>query len=127
MIPENESKHQKNRKGVGSMHRFDPRIYLFTVGHFAIDWAQGALPALLPYFIATCQMNYQDAGTLIFANLVFSSILQPVLGYYADRVARPWFAPLGPVIISAQFKINSSSVIFSTVSSPCRATSCQYL
>ena len=105
MIPENESKHQKNRKGVGSMHRFDPRIYLFTVGHFAIDWAQGALPALLPYFIATCQMNYQDAGTLIFANLVFSSILQPVLGYYADRVARPWFAPLGIVLSGASIAV----------------------
>ena len=105
MIAENESKHQKNRKGVGSMHRFDPRIYLFTVGHFAIDWAQGALPALLPYFIATCQMNYQDAGTLIFANLVFSSILQPVLGYYADRVARPWFAPLGIVISGASIAV----------------------
>ena len=87
------------------MHRFDPRIYLFTVGHFAIDWAQGALPALLPYFIATCQMNYQDAGTLIFANLVFSSILQPVLGYYADRVARPWFAPLGIVISGASIAV----------------------
>ena len=68
------------------MNRFDSRIYLFTIGHFAIDWAQGALPALLPYFIATCHMNYQDAGTLIFANLVFSSILQPVLGYYADQL-----------------------------------------
>ncbi len=36
------------------MHRFDPRIYLFTLGHFSVDWAQGAIPALLPYFIATC-------------------------------------------------------------------------
>ena len=77
------------------MHRFDPRIYLFTVGHFAIDWAQGAIPALLPYFIATCGWSYQDAGTIVFANILLSSILQPVFGYYSDRVSRPWFAPLG--------------------------------
>ncbi len=87
------------------MNRFDPRIYLFTVGHFAIDWAQGAIPALLPFFIATCSWSYQDAGTLIFANLVFSSVLQPVIGYYADRVARPWFAPLGIVLSGVSISV----------------------
>ena len=80
------------------MNRFDPRIYLFTLGHFSVDWAQGAIPALLPYFIATCHLNYQDAGTLIFANILLSSIAQPVFGYYADRVSKPWFVPAGPVI-----------------------------
>lgn len=77
---------------------FDPRIYLFTVGHFSIDWAQGAIPALLPYFIDTCHLSYQDAGTLVFANILLSSIIQPIFGYYADRVSRPWFAPLGTII-----------------------------
>ena len=105
MIAENENKHQKKQKGRGQHASFRSPHYLFTVGHFAIDWAQGALPALLPYFIATCHMNYQDAGTLIFANLVFSSILQPVLGYYADRVARPWFAPLGIVLSGASIAV----------------------
>ena len=80
------------------MQRFDPRIYLFTVGHFSIDWAQGAIPALLPYFIATYGWSYQDAGIIVFANILLSSILQPVFGYYSDRVSRPWFAPLGAVI-----------------------------
>ena len=83
------------------MHRFDPRIYLFTVGHFTIDWAQGAIPALLPYFIATYGWSYQDAGTIVFANILLSSILQPVFGYYSDRISRPWFAPLGAVISGA--------------------------
>ena len=83
------------------MHRFDPRIYLFTIGHFSIDWAQGAIPALLPYFIATYGWSYQDAGTIVFANILLSSILQPVFGYYSDRISRPWFAPLGAVISGA--------------------------
>ena len=83
------------------MHRFDPRIYLFTVGHFTIDWAQGAIPALLPYFLATYGWSYQDAGTIVFANILLSSILQPVFGYYSDRISRPWVAPLGAVISGA--------------------------
>ena len=33
---------------------FDRRIYLFAGGHFAVDWAQSAIPALLPYFISVC-------------------------------------------------------------------------
>ncbi len=80
------------------MNRFDSRIYLFSLGHFSVDWAQSAIPALLPYFIATLGLNYQDAGTLVFANILLASVSQPIFGYYADRVSKPWFAPLGPVI-----------------------------
>ena len=80
------------------MQRFDPRIYLFAGGHFATDWAQSAIPALLPYFISVCNLSYQDAGTLIFGNILLASICQPILGYYADKVSKPWLAPIGPVI-----------------------------
>ena len=59
------------------MQRFDPRIYLFACGHFSVDWAQSAIPALLPYFISVCHLSYQDAGTLIFANILLASIFQP--------------------------------------------------
>ena len=27
-------------------------VYFFALGHLATDWSQGAIPALLPYFIA---------------------------------------------------------------------------
>ena len=80
------------------MSKFDPRIYLFSLGHFSVDWAQGAIPALLPWFISNCGLNYQAAGTIIFANILLSSVLQPVFGYYADRVSKPWFAPAGSII-----------------------------
>ena len=80
------------------MQRFDPRIYLFACGHFSVDWAQSALPALIPYFIATCHLNYQDAGSLMFANILLASILQPLFGYYADKVSKPWIAPIGPLV-----------------------------
>lgn len=92
------------------MNRFDPRIYLFTLGHFSVDWAQGAIPALLPYFISACQLSYQDAGTLAFANILLSSVAQPVFGYYADKVSKPWFAPLGIIITG----ISLSAMAFTT-------------
>ena len=80
------------------MKKLNPYVYLFSIGHFSVDWAQGAIPALLPYFITTCNLNYQDTATLIFANMLLSSISQPLFGYYSDKISRPWFVPLGPVI-----------------------------
>lgn len=47
------------------MKKQSPYVYLFTMGHFSVDWAQGAIPALLPYFITTCNLSYQDGATLI--------------------------------------------------------------
>ena len=80
------------------MQKFNPLIYLLALGHFATDWVQGAIPALLPYFIATCHLNYKDAASLIFANILLSSVSQPLFGYYSDRVSKPWFVPAGPIL-----------------------------
>lgn len=80
------------------MKKLSPYVYLFATGHFSVDWAQGAIPALLPYFISACHLSYQDAATLIFANMLLSSVSQPIFGYYSDKVSKPWFAPLGPVL-----------------------------
>lgn len=81
--------------------KMNPFVYLFAMGHFAVDWSQGAIPALLPYFIATCHLSYQDAGSLIFANILLSSITQPIFGYYSDKISKPWFIPIGPVLCGA--------------------------
>lgn len=80
------------------MHKNNYNVYLFAMGHFSVDWVQGAIPALLPYFITACNLNYKEAGTLIFANVLLSSVTQPIFGYYADKISKPWFVPLGPII-----------------------------
>lgn len=80
------------------MKKMNPNVYLFAMGHFAADWAQGAWPALLPYFISVCHLNYQEAGALIFANMLLASITQPFFGYYSDKISKPWFIPAGPIL-----------------------------
>lgn len=92
------------------MHKINPLIYLLAFGHFITDWAQGAIPALLPYFISTCNLNYRDAASLIFANLFLASVTQPLFGYFSDRVSKPWFVPLGPVLCG----LSLSVIAFST-------------
>ena len=76
-------------------------VYIFTLGHFSVDWCQGAIPALLPYFIAHYGLSYQEAATLIFANVIVASVLQPAFGYFSDRVSKPWFIPLGTLMAGA--------------------------
>ena len=79
------------------MKRVNPFVYLFSLGHLATDWAQGAIPALLPYFISHYDLSYRAAASLVFANVMVSSLLQPLSGYYADRMSKPWFIAAGPV------------------------------
>ena len=79
------------------MKRVNPFVYLFSLGHLATDWAQGAIPALLPYLISHYDLSYRAAASLVFANVMVSSLLQPLSGYYADKMSKPWFIAAGPV------------------------------
>jgi FSR family fosmidomycin resistance protein-like MFS transporter len=42
------------------------------IGHVGTDWAQGGIPALLPYFIAACQLSYKGAAGIILPILSLS-------------------------------------------------------
>lgn len=82
----------------GTMKFLNPAVYCFALGHFSVDWAQGAIPALLPYFIEHYGFTYKAAGLLVFSIVLLSSILQPIFGYYADKVSKPWFVSVGPIL-----------------------------
>lgn len=97
------------------MQKLNPAVYLFTMGHLAADWAQGAIPALLPYFISTYGLNYQDAASLIFANLLLSSFMQPIFGYYSDKISKPWFIPFGPLLCGISITIIGFSSSYWTI------------
>lgn len=73
-------------------------IYLLAAGHLVTDISQGALPALLPFFISQYGLNYAAAGLLVMAATVSSSVVQPIFGYYADRISKPWFILIGPLL-----------------------------
>ncbi|MGF7453961.1 MFS transporter [Pasteurella bettyae] len=73
-------------------------IYLAAIGHLVTDMAQGALPALLPLFIKTYGLTYQEAGGLIFANTALASLAQPFFGYLADKRSMPWLIPSGMLL-----------------------------
>lgn len=73
-------------------------IGLLAAGHLFTDINQGAIPALLPLFISEHGLSYAAAAGIVFAASITSSIMQPLLGYYADCTERNWLMPVGVLV-----------------------------
>ena len=69
-------------------------IGLVVLAHAATDLNQGAIPALLPFFIAEHHISYAAAATIVFAANIVSTATQPIYGYIADRRSIPWLMPM---------------------------------
>lgn len=79
----------------------DFRAYLVSLGHLVTDINQGALPALLPFLIADQSLSYTAAASLVFAANASSSMIQPVFGYFADKMPKPVLMPAGIFLAGA--------------------------
>jgi len=64
-------------------------------GHLATDFANGALPALLPFFVEKFALSYTLAAAVVLASAVSSSIVQPLFGLWSDRRGAIWLLPGG--------------------------------
>src|ERR671919_371945 len=64
-------------------------------GHAATDFANGALPALLPFFVERFDLSYTLAATLMLASAFSSSVIQPFFGLWSDRRGAIWLLPPG--------------------------------
>ena len=71
---------------------------LLTLAHTATDINQGAIPVLLPFFIAQHNLTYAAAAVIVFTTTFVSTITQPVFGVVADRLSRPWLMPFGVLL-----------------------------
>jgi FSR family fosmidomycin resistance protein-like MFS transporter len=70
-------------------------ISLLALGHLADDVNQSFLPALLPLLVLERHLSYQAAATLVLAQAISSSVVQPAIGFIADKYPMPWIAGLG--------------------------------
>jgi len=70
-------------------------IGLLSVGHLVTDINQGALPAMLPFFISAYDLSYAAVAGIVFAANITSSIVQPLFGHAADRFSKPWLLSAG--------------------------------
>ena len=81
---------------------------VLSIVHVVDDTNQSALPALLPFLIASHGLSYTAAAGLMLFASVSSSVVQPAIGALADRKSMPWliaagvfFAALGLALVGA--------------------------
>ncbi|MGE5701231.1 MAG: MFS transporter [Clostridia bacterium] len=71
------------------------RILLsISIVHLLNDSMQAAIPAILPILKDNLLLSYFQLGVILFINNVTASLLQPVIGYFSDRMPRPFLLPL---------------------------------
>src|SRR5215211_9241507 len=64
-------------------------------GHLATDFANGTLPALLPFFVDRFGLSYTLAAAVMLASTASSSLVQPLFGAWSDRRGAIWLLPGG--------------------------------
>ncbi|MEY9988779.1 FSR family fosmidomycin resistance protein-like MFS transporter [Streptomyces sp. V4I8] len=69
-------------------------ITLLSLGHACVDVYQGAVAALVPYFVAERAYSYAAASGVVLAASLLSSVVQPLFGALTDRWAMPWLLPV---------------------------------
>lgn len=73
-------------------------IALLGSGHLIADFTQGAVAALIPFFVADRHWSYATAASLVLALNLSSSIVQPAFGHWADQRSPAWLMPVGLVL-----------------------------
>ena len=75
-----------------------PRLAILSAAHFTIDSYSSFYLPLLPLLVPRLGLNYTLVGTLVAVGAMSSSFAQPVFGFVSDRLSRPWFVALGPLV-----------------------------
>ncbi|CAM4206819.1 Fosmidomycin resistance protein [Mycobacterium basiliense] len=73
-------------------------IALLSAGHACVDVYQGAVAALVPFFVAERHYTLAAASGLVLAASLLSSVAQPLFGALTDRWALPWLLPASTLL-----------------------------
>ncbi len=94
--------------GTSPSRAFNLKVLLvLSLGHLATDIYQGALPAILPFLREKLRLSYTEAGALVMASSISSSVIQPLFGFLSDRKEKPILLLLGSFCAGAGFSLLS--------------------
>src|SRR3954466_1909450 len=85
---------------------------LLSSGHLATDFANGALPALLPFLKDRFSLSYTAVGAVILASQASSSLIQPVFGLWSDRRGAMWLLPAGVAVAGVGIALAAGATSF---------------
>ncbi len=70
-------------------------LIAISLVHLFNDSIQSVIPAIFPILRSSMHLNYTQIGWISFAINFTSSIMQPVVGWFADRKPKPALLPIG--------------------------------
>ncbi|MFF5259804.1 MFS transporter [Actinomadura viridis] len=73
-------------------------ITLLSIGHACVDVYQGAVAALVPFFVAERAYDYATVSGMVLAASLLSSFVQPMFGALTDRWSMPWLLPVSTLL-----------------------------
>jgi FSR family fosmidomycin resistance protein-like MFS transporter len=82
---------------------------VLSSGHCATDFAGGALPALLPFWVDKFGLSYTLAACVMLVSAISSSVIQPLFGLWSDRRGAIWLLPAGVALAGAGTALASVS------------------
>jgi FSR family fosmidomycin resistance protein-like MFS transporter len=88
---------------------------LLATGHLAVDFANGALPGLLPYFKERFDLSYTLLAALMLASTASSSVVQPLFGLWSDRRGALWLLPGGVALAGVGIGLAAASPTYALV------------
>src|SRR5436190_8055170 len=71
---------------------------MLSGGHCAVDFASGAVPAMLPFLKEEFRLSYAATAGIMLAATVSSSLVQPAFGMLSDRRGAIWLLPVGVLV-----------------------------
>ncbi|MEW1842700.1 MFS transporter [Nonomuraea angiospora] len=77
------------------------RTPMLAAGHAAVDFYQGAVPALVPFLVAGRGYGYVAVSGIVLAATLLSSVVQPMFGVLTDRWRMPWLIPVSTLVAGA--------------------------
>ncbi|MCF3120914.1 MFS transporter [Streptomyces arenae] len=78
--------------------RFPNPVLLLSLGHACVDVYQGAVAALVPFFVSERAYTYAAASGVVLAASLLSSVVQPLFGALTDKWSLPWLLPVSTLI-----------------------------
>jgi FSR family fosmidomycin resistance protein-like MFS transporter len=87
-------------------------ITALSAGHFATDFSNGALPALLPFLVRRFDLSYTEVGALMLVSTLASSLIQPLFGLWSDRRGAIWLLPAGVALAGVGMALVAASTSY---------------
>jgi MFS transporter, FSR family, fosmidomycin resistance protein len=70
-------------------------LFAISIGHLLNDMIQSIITSVYPLLRQKFRLSYSQIGLITFTFNVTASLLQPFVGFFTDRKARPYSLPIG--------------------------------